>query len=79
MEMKGYRFDVSGKYLKVFPYGHKKAIRIERRFGEEYSLQGIEEQIRNRSLVDSVVEMSEEDEVRQMYRQLVEDEEMKHL
>ena len=78
MEMKGYRFDASGKYLKVFPYGHKKAIRIERRFGEEYSLQGIEEQIRNRSLVDSVVEMSEEDEVRQMYRQLVEDEEMKH-
>ena len=63
MEMmveKGYRLDLAGRYLKVFPYGHKKAIRIERRFGEEYSLSGIEEQIRNHAFASSDVELTED-------------------
>lgn len=40
----------SGKYVTVIPYG-KKGIRIDRRWGPEYSLTGIEERIgRNRDV-----------------------------
>lgn len=45
MKKSGYMIDTSGKYLKVFPYGHSRAIRIDRRFGEGYSLEGITERI----------------------------------
>lgn len=49
MKDKGYRIDNEGKYLKVFPYGHKKCIRVDRRFlakyGQDYSLEGIAEMI----------------------------------
>ena len=30
MRAKGYRIDDSGKYLRVFPYGHSKCIRLEK-------------------------------------------------
>ena len=49
MKTKGYRISNEGKYLKVYPYGHKKCIRVDRRFlakyGMDYSLQGIAEMI----------------------------------
>lgn len=49
MKGKGYRIDASGKYLKVFPYGHSKCIRVDRRFlakyGLDYSLYGIAQMI----------------------------------
>lgn len=45
MKDKGYRIDTSGKYLRVYPFGHNKCIRIDRRWGEEYSLEGIEKRI----------------------------------
>ena len=49
MKEKGYRIDASGKYLKVFPYGHSKCIRVDRRFlakyGLDYSLYGIAQMI----------------------------------
>ena len=49
MRDKGYRINTEGKYLKVFPYGHKKCIRVDRRFlakyGMDYSLTGIAEMI----------------------------------
>lgn len=49
MRQKGYRIDCSGKYLKVYPYGHSKCIRVDRRFlakyGLDYSLSGIAEMI----------------------------------
>ena len=44
MEAKGYRLDFSGKYLKLIPPG-RKAIRIDRRFGEDYTVDGIKARI----------------------------------
>lgn len=44
MKKSGYIVDASGKYLTVIPY-KRKAIRIERRWGAQYSLAGITEQI----------------------------------
>lgn len=41
MRNKGYRIDDSGKYLRIFPYGHSRCIRVDRRFGEEYTIDGI--------------------------------------
>ena len=40
----GYTVDASGKYLTVLPY-KRKAIRVERRWGDDYSLAGITERI----------------------------------
>lgn len=51
MEAKGYRIDDSRKYLRVWPYGHSKCIRIDRRFGEAYSPEGLEQQILSHGLV----------------------------
>lgn len=44
MKKSGYIVDASGKYLTVIPY-RRKAIRIERRWGDEYSLAGITKKI----------------------------------
>ena len=44
MQSKGYRMDFSHKYLRLIPPG-RKAIRIDRRFGEDYSLEGIKARI----------------------------------
>ena len=39
MRAKGYMIDDSRKYLRIYPYGHKRCIRVDRRFGEEYTLE----------------------------------------
>lgn len=45
MKQSGYRIDAKGKYVTVFPYGHDRGIRIDRRWGKQYSLDGIAGQI----------------------------------
>ena len=49
MESKGYRVNTERKYLRVYPYGHDKPIRIDRRFkeryGEDYTIDGIKAKI----------------------------------
>ena len=47
MSAKGYRIDTQRKYVRVYPYGHKNPIRIDRRFGSEYSISGITERIKD--------------------------------
>ncbi len=44
MKQSGYIIDASGKYLTVIPY-KRKAVRVERRWGDDYSLAGITERI----------------------------------
>ncbi|MCM1083336.1 MAG: relaxase/mobilization nuclease domain-containing protein [Clostridium sp.] len=44
MKKSGYTVDASGKYLTVIPY-KRKAVRVDRRWGDEYSLAGITERI----------------------------------
>lgn len=51
MRSKGYRIDTSGKYLRVYPYGHSRCIRIDRRFGSSYTLDGIEWMINNTEFI----------------------------
>lgn len=46
MKYNGYRINWYGKYAKVYPYGHRKAIRIDRREGSDYSYDGIQERIK---------------------------------
>ena len=67
MKDKGYRIDNEGKYLKVFPYGHKKCIRVDRRFlakyGQDYSLEGIAEMIAEHKKSGQMIkEKSKEDD-----------------
>ena len=51
MESKGYMIDTSRTYLRIYPPGHKKCIRLDRRMrekynqGDAYTLEGIEERI----------------------------------
>ncbi|MBR1507627.1 MAG: relaxase/mobilization nuclease domain-containing protein [Eubacterium sp.] len=45
MTDKGYRMNCEGKYVRVYPPGHDKAIRIDRRWGESYTIDGIKERI----------------------------------
>lgn len=45
MRKSGYTVHAEGKYVRVIPYG-RKPIRIDRRWGQEYSLEGIEARIR---------------------------------
>ena len=71
MRAKGYRIDDSGKYLRVFPYGHSKCIRLDRRFGEEYSLDGIVQQIEKHGIVPERKELTEEDAAKKIYREMV--------
>ncbi|MCR4837507.1 MAG: relaxase/mobilization nuclease domain-containing protein [Eubacterium sp.] len=74
MEAKGYRIDDSRKYLRVWPYGHTKCIRIDRRYGSEYTLEALEGRILSHGLVaEGVVEGENEDEaeeVRRLYEEL---------
>ena len=49
MRQKGYIIDDSRKYLRINPYGHSRCIRVDRRFGEDYTLEGIERRILNRT------------------------------
>ncbi len=50
MQDSGYKIDSSGKYLTVFPFGHSKGIRIDRRWGYGYSIKGIEGRIRENTI-----------------------------
>lgn len=51
MESKGYRIDASRKYLRIYPPGHSKCIRLDRRMrdkynqGDAYTIEGIENRI----------------------------------
>ncbi len=45
MGKSGYKINAEGKYVTVFPYGHSRGIRINRRWGESYSMEGIAKQI----------------------------------
>jgi hypothetical protein len=45
MQSKGYRIDTQRKYLRIYPYGHTRPIRIDRRWQEEYTLEGIRKRI----------------------------------
>lgn len=70
MRGKGYRIDDSGKYFRVFPYGHSKCIRLDRRFGEEYSLDGIAKQIQEHGITSERTEKTEEEAIKEIYREL---------
>ncbi len=70
MRGKGYQIDDSGKYLRIFPYGHSKCIRLDRRFGEEYSLDGIARQIAKHGPSMERREKTEEESIREIYRDL---------
>ncbi|MCR4609902.1 MAG: relaxase/mobilization nuclease domain-containing protein [Eubacterium sp.] len=48
MRKKGYMIDNSRKYLRIYPYGHSKCIRVDRRFGDDYTHEGIERRILER-------------------------------
>ncbi len=51
MEAKGYRIDTTGSFLKIYPPGRKRCIRLDRRMrekynqGESYTIEGIERRI----------------------------------
>lgn len=45
LKEKGYQLDLSHKYLRIIPPG-RKAIRIDRRFGADYSVEGIAQRIK---------------------------------
>ncbi|MBR3538064.1 MAG: relaxase/mobilization nuclease domain-containing protein [Eubacterium sp.] len=70
MEAKGYRIDDSRKYLRVWPYGHTKCIRIDRRYGSEYTLEALESRILSHGLVAEGVSEDESEEVRRLFEEL---------
>ncbi|MBR1508423.1 MAG: relaxase/mobilization nuclease domain-containing protein [Eubacterium sp.] len=45
MNDKGYRINTEGKYVKVYPPGHDKPIRIDRRWGDDYTMDAIKDRI----------------------------------
>lgn len=68
MKAKGYRVDTTGKYLRVFPYGHSRCIRLDRRFGEEYSLDGIAAKIESQGMKIETREKTEEEKIKEIFR-----------
>ena len=70
MKDKGYQVDDSRKYLRVFPYGHSKCIRIDRRFGLEYSMEGLEERILSHGPVVEQDTTREADQEQELYREM---------
>ncbi len=56
LKEKGYQLDFSHKYLRIIPPG-RKAIRIDRRFGADYSVEGITKRIKEHG----EYQMTEED------------------
>ncbi len=61
MKDKGYWINTEGKYVRVYPPGHDKAIRIDRRWGENYTIEGIKNRIEKTSSADGDDIISEED------------------
>ena len=70
MRNKGYRIDDSGKYLRIFPYGHSRCIRVDRRFGEEYTIDGIACRIAKNGFGIEQKQKTEEDAIREIYLEL---------
>ncbi|MBQ9870997.1 MAG: relaxase/mobilization nuclease domain-containing protein [Eubacterium sp.] len=70
MRGKGYQIDDSHKYLRIFPYGHSRCIRLDRRFGEAYSLDGIASQIEAHGMQPEHKQKTEEEAVKEIYREL---------
>lgn len=50
MQKSGYRINNEGKYLKIYPYGHSKPIRIDRRF-PGYDMDGIVDMISQNNVI----------------------------
>ena len=70
MRAKGYQIDDSHKYLRIFPYGHSRCIRLDRRFGEEYSLEGIAAKIESQGFKMEQRQKTEEEAIKDIYREL---------
>ncbi len=70
MRKKGYQIDDSRKYLRIFPYGHSKCIRLDRRFGESYSLEGILARINAHGTAVEQRQKTEEEIMKDIYREL---------
>ena len=76
MRDKGYQIDDSGKYLRVFPYGHSRCIRLDRRFGDAYTLDGIASQISQKTVVHKV--KTEDEAIKDIFRELSKGTRRKH-
>ena len=50
MQTAGYRINNEGKYLRIYPYGHSKPIRIDRRF-PGYDMDGIVDMISKNNVI----------------------------
>ncbi len=70
MRDKGYRIDDSRKYLRIFPYGHSRCIRVDRRFGEGYTLDGIASRINQKVMGVEQRQKTEEEAIREIYMEL---------
>ena len=70
MRNKGYRIDDSGKYLRIFPYGHSRCIRVDRRFGEEYTIDGIACRIAKNGFGIEQKQKTEEEAINEIYLEL---------
>lgn len=71
MRGRGYLIDDSRKYLRIYPYGHSRCIRVDRRFGEDYTLEGIERRILQRELMYLPEEVpSIQDDITNLYANL---------
>jgi hypothetical protein len=70
MRNKGYRIDDSGKYLRIFPYGHSRCIRVDRRFGEEYTIDGIACRIAKNGFGIEQRQKTEEEAINEIYLEL---------
>ena len=79
MRGKGYQIDDSHKYLRIFPYGHSKCIRIDRRYGEEYTLDGIAAQIAQQKMGVERKEKTEEEAIQDIYRELSRSAKRRHM
>ena len=74
MQEKGYRIDTQRKYLRVYPYGHSRCIRIDRRFGDGYTLEGLDRRIRDRDLIPEDEPEDEERVIKEIYTKFREEE-----
>lgn len=71
MRDRGYLIDDSRKYLRIYPYGHSRCIRVDRRFGDDYTLEEIERRILEREQIDLPEEIpSLQDEIANLYADL---------
>lgn len=74
MKEKGYHIDTQRKYLRVYPYGHSRCIRIDRRFGEGYTLEGLDRRIREKNLIPEEEPEDETRGIKEIFTRLREEE-----